>query len=199
VKVIVVGATGSLGKAVCQVLRVNHEVVAVGKSRGDYQLDIVKPDAIEAFFKEVGPFDALIVTAGKVHFAPIEEMSFEKYEIGLHDKLQGQVNLVLIGQKYINPKGSFTLTSGILAHTPLRTASCAMLVNRALEGFVQSAAFELAGTCRVNIVSPTILEESCEKYGALFKGFTPISGIKAAEGYRRSVEGTETGQIYEIF
>lgn len=198
-RVIVIGATGALGKAVVGLLETHHTVVKVGKSRGDFQLDVTKPSEIEAFFKKVGSFDALVSTVGKVHFAPLEEMNLEKYTVGLHDKLLGQVNLVLIGQKFIHPQGSFTLTSGILGHTPVRTASSAMMVNKALEGFVKAAAFEMQGRFRLNVVSPTLIEESMPARGGLFEGFVPIPGRKAAEAYLQSIEGSETGKVYEVF
>jgi len=37
---------------------------------------------------------------------------------GIKGKLMGQVNLVLVGQHYINPKGSFTLIAGTPTHQP---------------------------------------------------------------------------------
>lgn len=57
---IVIGATGTLGKAVCAALAEKHEVVAVGKSGGDLQVDITSEQSIATLFEKVGAFDALV-------------------------------------------------------------------------------------------------------------------------------------------
>lgn len=114
-KVIVIGATGTIGSSVVNELSTRHEIVKVGKSTGDFRADIKNEASLRDLFKAIGPFDALVSTVGSVHFAPFEEMTPSLYQIGLQDKLMGQINLVLIGREYINDKGSFTLTSGILS------------------------------------------------------------------------------------
>jgi len=55
----------------------------------------------------------------------------------------GQIRLALIGQHFLNPKGSITFTSGIVSQEPILQGSNATAVNRALEGFVQAAAIEM--------------------------------------------------------
>ncbi|MDU5678459.1 MAG: hypothetical protein E6023_24220, partial [Pseudomonas aeruginosa] len=86
--------------------------------------------------------DALVAAVGKVHFGALEEMGEAQYQLGLRDKLMGQVNLVLLGREYANDGGSFTLTSGVLAEQPIRFGSSASMVNCAVEGFVRGAALE---------------------------------------------------------
>jgi uncharacterized protein YbjT (DUF2867 family) len=46
-KVIVVGGTGTIGKAVVQELSPRHEVITAGKSRGDVQVDITSTESIK--------------------------------------------------------------------------------------------------------------------------------------------------------
>jgi len=123
-------------------------------------------------------------------------MSSEQFKIGLNDKLMGQVNAVLIGQHYIQDKGSFTLTGGILSHDPINAGGSASTVNAALEGFVRAAAIELPRGIRINLVSPTVLKESMSTYESYFRGFVPVDASRAALAYSKSVEGLQTGQIY---
>lgn len=197
-KIVVVGATGTLGQAVTEELGSRHELVRVGKSRGDYQVDITDTAAIKALFEQIGPFDALVSTTGNVHFGPLEMMTATDYAVGLNDKLMGQVNLVLIGRDYLSDGGSFTLTGGILADDPIRYGSSASMVNAALEGFVRAAAIELPRGLRINVVSPTVITESMENYGPYFRGYQPVPAARAALGYAKSVEGAQTGQVYKI-
>jgi NAD(P)-dependent dehydrogenase (short-subunit alcohol dehydrogenase family) len=73
------------------------------------------------------------------------------------------------------------------------------MVNGGLEAFVRAAAIELPRGLRINIVSPTVLEESMEGYGPYFRGYQPVSAARAALGFAKSVEGAQTGQVYRIW
>lgn len=197
-KIVVIGATGTLGRAVCAELKKRHEIVEVGATHGDYHVDVTNVPSVERLFHEIGRVDAVITTTGKLHFGPFHEMTADQFWIGLRDKLMGQINVVLAAQHHVNDGGSFTLTSGILADEPIREGVNATTVNLALEGFVRGAAIELPRGIRINLVSPTILDESYEAYGAYFRGFEPVSAQRAALAYSRSVEGAQTGRVYRV-
>ena len=197
-KIVVIGASGTLGQAVCAQLKPRHEVIEVGASHGDYHVDATHLPSVERLFHEIGRVDAVVATIGKVHFGPFHEMTADQFWIGLRDKLMGQVNVVLAAQHHVNDGGSFTLTSGVLADEPIREGINATTVNLALEGFVPGAAIELPRGLRINLVSPTILEESFDALAAYFRGFEPVSAQRAALAYCRSVEGAQTGRIYRV-
>lgn len=198
-KIILIGASGTLGQAVANELGQRHEIIRVGRSSGDYNVDITDSASIQALFDKIGSFDALVSAAGKVHFGALSEMGEAEFAIGLKDKLMGQVNLVLIGSRYANDGASFTLTTGILSEDPIRFGSSATMVNAAVEGFVRSAALELPRGQRINAVSPNVLVESMEGYAPFFRGFKPVLAADAALGFARSVEGAQTGQVYKIW
>ncbi len=197
-RIIVIGAAGIIGRAVVKELSPRHEIVSVGKTSGDFQLDIANEKEGHAFFKKVGVFDAVVCAAGNVHFESFDKMTNSLYQIGLQDKLMGQVNLVLIGREYISDRGSFTLTSGILASDPIRSGSSASMVSGAIEAFVRAAAIELPRGLRINAVSPTIITESMPVYAPYFRGFEPVSASRAALAYSKSIEGLQTGQVYQV-
>lgn len=198
-KIILIGASGTLGKAVAAELGARHEIIRVGRSSGDLRVDITDSASIRALFEQTGGFDALVSAAGKVHFGKLSEMGEAEMAVGLKDKLMGQVNLVLIGSQYANDGASFTLTTGILSEQPIVLGSSASLVNGAVEGFVRSAALELPRGQRINAVSPNVLVESMEGYAPFFRGFKPVPAADAALGFARSVEGAQTGQVYKIW
>ncbi|SON55071.1 short chain dehydrogenase [Hartmannibacter diazotrophicus] len=197
-KIILVGASGTIGKAVDAALSPRHEIVRVGSSGGDFRADIGDPDAIESLFEHVGAFDALVCTAGKVHFGPFEAFTPEQYDLGLQNKLMGQVGLVMAGLKRIGAGGSFTLTSGLLNDDPIPAGVSAAMVNGALEGFVRAAAIAMPRGIRINLVSPTVIEESLPAYGPFFPGTKAVPAAEAALGYVKSVEGAQTGRVYRI-
>lgn len=197
-KIIVVGGTGTIGKAVVKELGQRHTIIVAGYDHGDVKVDIKNLDSVEKMFAFAGQCDAVVSAAGKLHFADLIEMKPEHYFIGINDKLMGQVNLVLTGLRYINDGGSFTLTSGILSIDPIRYGSSASMVNGAIDGFVKGAAIEMPRGIRINAVSPTVLTESMNKYADYFPGFESVSAARVALAFSKSVEGKQTGQVYRV-
>jgi NAD(P)-dependent dehydrogenase (short-subunit alcohol dehydrogenase family) len=197
-KVLIVGAAGTIGRAVAAELGKRHDVVAAGRSSGDVRMDMTDPATIAAAFKKVGRLDAVVCTAGHVKFAPLAEMTAADYDIGLKDKLMGQVNLVLIGRDSVADGGSFTLTGGVLDSDPIRGGASASMVNSAINGFVMAAAIELPRGLRINAVSPGLISESAEALAPFFRGFETVHATRAALAYSKSVEGAQTGQVYRV-
>jgi NAD(P)-dependent dehydrogenase (short-subunit alcohol dehydrogenase family) len=198
-KILVVGASGTIGKLVIKELAPRHEIIEVGKNQGQFQVDITSEESVRQLFNKVGKVDAIIAVAGNAHFGPVKEMTADHFKVGLHDKLLGQVNLALIGQHHLNDGGSITLTSGSLSHDPVMYGVNASTVNAAIDGFVRGAAIEMERGIRINSVSPTVLKESWDVYGPYFAGTDPAPGDKVALAYRKSVEGHQTGQTYRIW
>ncbi|MBF6632490.1 MAG: short chain dehydrogenase [Planococcus sp. (in: Bacteria)] len=198
-KIVVVGGTGTIGSAVVEKLKSEHEVIVASKSTGDYKVDITSLVSIKQMYKDLPDIDAVISTTGASHFGNLNELTPEQNEIAIESKLKGQVNLVLIGQNYINEGGSFTLTAGIMMDDPILKGSSAAMANGGVASFVKSAAIELQRGLRINVVSPNVLKESEEKYGAFFKGFNPVTADKVANAYLKSAAGAQTGQVYRVY
>jgi len=197
-RIMVVGASGTIGRAVVAELGQRHEIITAGRSSGDVRMDITDNRSIRAAFEKVGAIDALVATVGKVKFAPFAEMQAADYEIGLKDKLMGQVNLVLIGRGYLTDGGSFTLTTGVLDRDPIRQGSSASMVNGAINAFVMAAAIEMPRGLRINAVSPGVITEAMKDYAPFFRGFEPVPAARAALAYAKGVEGAQTGQVYNV-
>lgn len=195
-KIIVIGAGGAIGQAVAAHLAQRHEIIAVGRSSGQLHADIADIAQVRALFAATGKVDAVVVAAGSVHFGALAEFTPEQFQVGLNSKLMGQVNVALVAQQWLNDGGSITLTSGIVADQPIRYGVSATMVNAAVEGFARGAAIELPRGLRINVVSPTLLEESAAAYGPYFHGFETVKASRAALAYSRSVEGAQTGQVY---
>jgi len=195
-KILIVGANGTIGKAVVDELKPRHEIITASTSSGDIKLDITDINSIKNMYEKVKNIDAIILTAGKVHFGEINEMTEKEYAIGLNNKLMGQVNVVLLGLNYLNDSGSFTLTSGIINRDPVKFGSSAAMVNGAIDGFVRNASIEMPRNIRINCVSPTILTESLENLAPYFRGFQSVPAKKVALAYSKSAEGLQNGQIY---
>lgn len=194
-RLIVVGAEGDIGKAVCSELGSRHDLITAGRSGGDVRVDMSDRASVEAMYAKTGTVDGVIVTAGEVHFGPLTDFTEETFMIGLKSKLMGQVNLVLQGIPHVADGGSFTLTSGVLDRDPIRQGTGAATANGALGGFVTGAAIEMPRGQRINVVSPGMLEVSAPRYGAFFPGHEPVSSHRVGLAYAKSVEGALTGKV----
>ncbi len=197
-KILIIGANGTLGQAIVRELAPRHTIVTASRNAGDHKVDLTDMASVKALFESVGKVDAIVSAAGKVHFGPLADMTPELYAIGIRDKLMGQVNLVLAGQDYLHDGGSFTLITGILAQDPIRYGTSASMVNGAIESFVAASAIELPRGIRINAVSPGVLTESMEGYGPFFRGYKPVPAADAALAFAKSVEGLQTGQVYRV-
>ena len=198
-RILIVGGTGTIGRKVAEYYSGDNEVIIAGSKSGDIKVNIEDSESIKSMFDKVGQLDSIISTTGKSKWAPYREISEEDYYIGFRSKLMGQVNLVRIGEKYLRPGGSVTLTTGILGDDPVaRTASAAM-VNGAIHSFVKAVVLELEGKIRVNVVAPGLVEDSAGALGDYFPGHNPVSMERVVNGYRRAVEGKRTGEIIRIY
>lgn len=198
-KILLVGASGTLGRAVHAELAQRHEVIAASRKSGTHRVDITDSTSIKKLLNKLGKLDAIVCAAGAVHFGALEAMTDELYAIGLRDKLMGQVNLALLGREHLRDAGSITLITGILAEQPIRQGSSASMVNGALEAFVRAAAIELPRGLRINAVSPNVFVESMPGYAPYFRGFEAVPVARAALAFSRSVEGAQTGQVYRVY
>ena len=191
-RILIVGAAGTLGTAVCDALgRRGHDLVTVGRTSGDIRCDVTKPEQLQRMWESVGRVDAVAITAGAVPFGEAE------YVNAFEGKVLSQINLVRTGLSHVADRGSFTLITGILAREPIVTGAAAAVANGAVEAFVRAAALEMTPQ-RINAVSPSVFTESLNDLGGLFPGYKPADLVDVARAYVKSIEGAATGQVVEV-
>ena len=198
-KLLIIGGNGTIGKKVSAHFSKTHEIIVAGRTSGDVTVDIADSKSIKAMFESIGIVDAILCIAGEAKWAPFDSLTEDDYYIGLRSKLMGQVNLVRIGQDYLNTGGSFTLTTGILADYPVGMTTSAAMVNGGIHSFVKAVALELKNALRINVVSSGLVEDAIEKYETYFPGHNPIPMKKVINGYVKSVEGKGTGEIIRMY
>ena len=198
-KILIIGGNGTIGRKVSNHFSKKHDVIIAGRNSGDITVDIAEGKSIEAMFESAGNVDAAVCIAGEAKWAAFDSMTEEDFYIGLRSKLMGQVNLVRIGQDFVNAGGSFTLTTGILADHPVELTTSAAMVNGAIHSFVKAVCLELKNGIRINVVSSGLVEDAVEKYEAYFPGHNPIPMQKVVNGYVKSVEGKGTGEIIRMY
>jgi NAD(P)-dependent dehydrogenase (short-subunit alcohol dehydrogenase family) len=195
-RIVVIGAHGTIGREIVNALSREHEVIRASRSNEDVQVDITDPASIRAMYETVGKVDAVISAAGSGAWKPLDALTDDDFARSLGYKLMGQVNVIRYGLAHVNDGGSITTTSGILSRFPMQNSAAISLVNAGLEGFTRAAALEAPRGIRVNVVSPPWVTETLIEMGS-----TDLShGLPAAtvaKAYVRSVTGKETGQVIE--
>ncbi len=192
-KVAIIGATGTIGKAVATLLdSKGHEVVRVSRHTQP-GVDITNPASIRAFYAALGEVDAVIsASAGTLSYCTVPELSDEGIDLDIKSKLLGQVNLVRHGLSNVRPGGAFILTGGIFFYNPWPKSSVITLVSGALEGFVRGAALDLHDTHRVVVVHPPAVREWATQIGMDGSPFPPAAAV--AQSYLMALESSITGE-----
>ncbi|MBC9934862.1 short chain dehydrogenase [Chitinophaga qingshengii] len=198
-KIILIGGQGTIGRKVAAALLPKHEVIIAGRNSGDLRVDITSETSIEKMFQELKTADACICTAGTGYYGDFATMRQHHLTTGIQGKLLGQVNLVLIGKDYLSEGGSFTLTSGIAAEHPAKNGTSVAMINGAVNSFVLGASQELKKDQRINVISPGLVADSQERYGALFPGYNLVPMEKVVNAYLLSVEGAVNGKIIKAY
>lgn len=198
-KILIVGGSGKIGKKVSAHFSKKHEVIIGGRTSGDVTVDMADSASIKAMFESLGQVDAVVCTAGEAKWAEFFSLTEDDFYIGLKSKLMGQVNLVRIGKDYLNPGGSFTLSTGILADHPVALTTSAAMVNGGIHSFVKAVCLELTNSIRINAVSSGLVEDAVHIYEDYFPGHNPIPMKKVVNGFVKSVLGHSTGEIIRIY
>lgn len=192
-RILLIGATGTIGRAVADALGARHELVPASRDRAHEQVDIADPSSVRQLYARVGRVDAVVCAAGEAGWGPLASLSDDDFALGLRSKLMGQVNVVRFGVDSVADGGSFTLTSGVLAHQPSPDSAAVSLVNAGVEAFAGAAALSLPRGLRVNVVSPPWVSETLKAMGQDPSGGMPAADV--ARSYVASVEGRATGAV----
>ncbi|MBC1537771.1 short chain dehydrogenase [Listeria seeligeri] len=198
-KILLIGASGTLGSAVKERLEKKADVITAGRHSGDVTVDITSVDSIKKMYTQVGKVDAIVSATGSATFSPLTELTQEKNAVTISSKLGGQINLVLLGINSLNDNGSFTLTTGIMMEDPIVQGASAAMANGAVTAFAKSAAIEMPRGLRINTVSPNVLEESWDRLEPFFQGFNPVPAERVARAFEKSVFGAQTGESYKVY
>jgi NADP-dependent 3-hydroxy acid dehydrogenase YdfG len=183
-KILLIGASGRIGKILAPTLATKHEVITAGRNSGDITVDISSAESIKQLFMQVPNIDACVCVAGDSYTGDLQTLTEEKINIGIQQKLLGQANLVMIGQHYLNANGSFTLTSGKMGDKPAKNAVGKAIANAGINGFVLAAALEMQNGIRINVVSPSKVAD--------------IAEADLVNAYLKSIAGEKSGEIIRV-
>lgn len=191
-RILLLGASGTIGSAVATAFNGGHTIIRAGRSGADVQVEMADPASIRAMYQQIGSVDAVVSCAGQARFKPLAELGAADFAFCYANKLMGQINLVRLGIPHVSDGGCFVLTSGVLAEEPIPGSAAIAMVNAGLHGFARAAALELPRALRIVVVSPPWVDVTLQKYG-----MEPVGGYPAATVARAychaTLESLETG------
>ena len=187
---ILLGASGKIGRQIANHLDDAHELLRVGRSGPDIAVDYTDPASVEAMYAEVGPFDALVAVVGADSvFKHFNELTDTDYRYGFERKFLAQARLVQLGQHTARDGASFTLSSGFLSDYPNPASVATGPLNAAVDAYVHSAAPLLPRGIRLNVVSPApVVADGHQGRGT-------ITARQAAMAYIEAIKGDFTGTV----
>ncbi|MEV7680529.1 short chain dehydrogenase [Streptomyces sp. NPDC088341] len=196
-RILVIGATGTIGSAVAGALSdASHEVIGASRGGGPggrIRADLEDPSSLDTLFGTVGDLDAVVCCAANGPLVDLGSVTDEEMAAGTRGKLLGQVALARRAARHLRDGGSITLTGGTFS-APLPGGSLGALINSGLEGFVRNAASELPRGLRLNLISPGWITETLRSLGMDETAGTPVAEV--AQVYVRTVEGTARGRTF---
>lgn len=155
-RVVVIGAGGTIGRAVCAALVARgHEVVRASRTSG-IRVDLAEPAGLDVVFSGA---DAVVCCAASAPLGAVAEGDDAEFTRGLREKLVGQVMLVRRAFRLLRDGGVVVVTAGEFG-SPTPGSAMGALVNAGLRAFVEVAALEAPRGIRVAVVSPGWVTET---------------------------------------
>jgi NAD(P)-dependent dehydrogenase (short-subunit alcohol dehydrogenase family) len=189
-KIIIIGASGRIGKEVDKALTDMHEIIRVGVRSGDVQCDYTNTKSVRSMFEKIGEFDSLIsVVGGDSTFKPFQDLNDEDYRYGFERKFLGQIRFLKFGESFVRNNGSFVFTSGFLSHYPNPASIATGPLNATVNTFVRNTAPLLSRGTRLNVVSPAPIVDPGQEGRGL------VTAAETATFYVKAVEENITGQV----
>jgi NAD(P)-dependent dehydrogenase (short-subunit alcohol dehydrogenase family) len=171
-RVVIIGGTSGIGLAAAKAFvdegakvivasrttdKVEAAVQQLGHEVEGHVLDFREEEQTAQFFREIGSFHHLVITAGGAAMGAFESLPVDKAKAAFDSKFWGQYQTIKAALPYIHETGSITLTSGVYAMRPARGASTLAAINSAIGGLARGLAVDLA-PIRVNVVSPGLVD-----------------------------------------
>jgi len=173
VTIVVIGATGGIGRALCEMLvQRGQSVLGVARSESDLQTladelsvqvmaaDVRDPATIESAFaraSESAPVTGAVCLTGSILLKNAQQTSAEEFRETLEINLTAAFTVLRSAQKVMR-SGSIVLMSSAAAQVGLPSHEAISAAKAGVEGMVRSAAASLASRgLRVNAVAPGLV------------------------------------------
>jgi NAD(P)-dependent dehydrogenase (short-subunit alcohol dehydrogenase family) len=158
-------------------------------------VDLRDQTSIAKFFGRIGRFDHLVITAGDwggSMYVPARHLDIEAARDLFSVRFWGALAAVKCACETISQDGSIVLTSGVVAHHPMKGAPMMTAMSGAVEHLTRGLAVDLSPV-RVNAVSPGLV---LTEHVTRAMSAEMIQGIVAGLPLPRAAQPAEAARAY---
>ena len=160
-KVLIIGGTKGIGKAIVSEVIEQHEVVCLSRNISDFthnNYKHIKFDVLNDEFPEIESLDTLIYCPGTINLKPISSLTLDDFRYDFELNVIGAVKAI---KKYLNllkksENPSILMFSTVATKLGMPYHSSVSVSKSGIDGLVKTLGAELAPKIRINAIAPTI-------------------------------------------
>ena len=160
-KVLIIGGTKGIGKAIVSEIIEEHEVVCLSRNISDFthnNYKHIKFDVLNDEFTEIESLDTLIYCPGTINLKPISTLTLDDFRYDFELNVIGAVKAI---KKYLNllkksENPSILMFSTVATKLGMPYHSSVSVSKSGIDGLVKTLGAELAPKVRINAIAPTI-------------------------------------------
>ena len=160
-KVLIIGGTKGIGRAIVSELIEKHEVVCLSRNITDFthnNYKHIKFDVLNDEFPEIESLDTLIYCPGTINLKPISTLTLDDFRNDFELNVIGAVKAI---KKYLNllkksENPSILMFSTVATKLGMPYHSSVSVSKSGIDGLVKTLGAELAPKIRINAIAPTI-------------------------------------------
>jgi len=162
-KIIIIGGSKGIGKAITENLLSDHQVVNISRTSPDIQhanLSHFTCDVLTDDLPEIEAADGLIYCPGSINLKPFNRLSVDDFKTDFEINVIGAVKCIQAYTKALatSESASIVLFSTVATKLGMPFHASVATAKSAVEGLTKSVAADLAPKIRVNAIAPTITD-----------------------------------------
>ena len=160
-KVLIIGGTKGIGKAIVSEVIEQHEVVCLSRNISDFthnNYKHIKFDVLNDEFPEIESLDTLIYCPGTINLKPISSLTLDDFRYDFELNVIGAIKAI---KKYLNllkksENPSILMFSTVATKLGMPYHTSVSVSKSGIDGLVKTLGAELAPKIRINAIAPTI-------------------------------------------
>ena len=162
-KIIIIGGSKGIGKAITESLLSNHQVININRTPPEIVHENLSHHSCDILTEElpvIDVADGLIYCPGSINLKPFNRLTIEDFKTDFEINVIGAVKSI---QKYTkalsqSESASILLFSTVATKLGMPFHASIATAKSAVEGLTKSVAADLAPKIRVNAIAPTITD-----------------------------------------
>ena len=164
-KIIIIGGSKGIGKAITESLLSNHQVINISRTSPEFQHDNLSHfscDVLTDDLPEIEAADGLIYCPGSINLKPFNRLNIDDFKTDFEINVIGAVKCIQTYTKALatSESASIVLFSTVATKLGMPFHASIATAKSALEGLTKSVAADLAPKIRVNAIAPTVTKTS---------------------------------------